>query len=155
MTKRLSLLWLLFFLTEKKQVKVKITKHWKGHIGSDHGFNLKKIKTATTVFLRKFWQLNFVVRVLSFLDYLLSSSMCEPWSNKYKNTLKKLSLYCIFFFAENVLQTSGQVEIILKFVGETCFCCYNTAAKSKRFDFSAMLQQHLFMLLVAIILKRR
>ena len=72
----------------------------------DHGFNLKKIKTATTVFLRKFWQLNFVVRVLSFLDYLLSSSMCEPWSNKYKNTLK--NYHYTAFFCRKCVADVGQ-----------------------------------------------
>ena len=45
-----------------------------------------------------------------------------------------------------MLQTMGHVEIILKFVAETYFCCCNTAAKSKRFDFAAVLQQHFFML---------
>ena len=38
------------------------------------------------------------------------------------------------------------VEIILKFVAETYFCCCNTAAKSKQFGFAAVLQQHFFML---------
>ena len=40
----------------------------------------------------------------------------------------------------------GHVEIILKFVGETYFCCCNNAAKSNRFDFAAVLQQYFYML---------
>ena len=40
----------------------------------------------------------------------------------------------------------GHFEIILKFVAETYFCCCNTTDKSKRFDFTAVLQQHFFML---------
>ena len=50
------------------------------------------------------------------------------------------------FFAEYMLQTMGHVEIILKFVAETYFCYCNTVAKSKRFDFTAVLQQHFLML---------
>ena len=38
------------------------------------------------------------------------------------------------------------VEIILKFVAETYFCCYNNARKSKRVDFAVVLQQHFFTL---------
>ena len=45
-----------------------------------------------------------------------------------------------------MLQTMGHIEIILKFVAETYFCCCNNATKSKRFDFAAVLQQHFFML---------
>ena len=38
----------------------------------------------------------------------------------------------------------GHVETILNFGAET-YCC-NTAAKSKRFDFAALFQQHFFIL---------
>ena len=56
------------------------------------------------------------------------------------------------FFAEYMLQTMGHVETILKFVAETYFCHCNNAPKSKRFDFTAVLQQHFFMLQEAKIL---
>ena len=65
------------------------------------------------------------------------------------NSLQILSLNIMNNFlkhTEYMLQTMGHVEIILKFVAETYFCCCNTAAKSKRFDFTAVLQQHFFML---------
>ena len=59
--------------------------------------------------------------------------------------LEKLSSY-LFLVVGNMLQAMDQVEVILNFPAEICFCYCNTAVKSKRFDFAAMLQQHYFML---------
>ena len=58
---------------------------------------------------------------------------------------EKLSSY-LFLVVGNVLQAMGHVEVILNFPAKICFCYCNTAVKSKRFDFAAMLQQHYFML---------
>ena len=42
--------WMLFYLTEKEQVKMTITKLTKNNVGFDHGFNGREKNTVTIVF---------------------------------------------------------------------------------------------------------
>ena len=60
----------------------------------------------------------------------------EIWVNSFRYLCFQLSwLQTLFleklsyssFFAENVFQTMGHLEIILNFVAESYFCCWNTA----------------------------
>ena len=53
-------------------------------------------------------------------DFNLFSSKCKLWLNKYKLSSKIIIIFR--FVTESVL---------LSFVGETYFCCYNTAAQSR------------------------
>ena len=43
------LLWMIFYLTKKKNLKIKIKKHRKHHVGFNHGFNTSRKKTVAIV----------------------------------------------------------------------------------------------------------
>ena len=92
------LLWLLFYLTKKKQLKIKITKHKRDHIVFDHGFNGKKKKACYHSFLRNVFQFKLVFifsvamtiiilqisinfyKKLSSCSVLLQNICCRQWA---------------------------------------------------------------------------